>query len=216
MSQPISPAVLRERLQWRYATKQFDSKQQIPADVWQALEDALVLAPSSFGLQPWQFLVVDDKALRAQLRPVSWNQPQITDASKLVVFLGLRTTAVGDVDRLLARIGKVRGATTQSLDSYRQMMISFVQGRPAPELGAWNARQVYIALGQFMASAALLGVDTCPMEGFDPAAYDRILGLEGSPYRTLCVCAAGYRAAEDKYALAPKVRFAKDEVVVHR
>lgn len=212
-----TPAVLRERLQWRYATKQFDSQKQIPADVWSALEDSLHLAPSSFGLQPWKFLVVDDKALRQQLRAASWNQSQIVDASRLVVFLGLRTTTMADVDRMLQRTAEVRGTPLASLDGYRQILANFLpNGWAAKDLGAWNTRQVYLALGQFMTSAAMLGIDTCPMEGIDMAAYDRILGLDGTPFTTRCACPAGYRAATDKYAAAPKVRFPKETVIEHR
>jgi nitroreductase len=178
-----------QQLHWRYATKRFDPTRQLPAATWQALEQALVLAPSSFGLQPWQFLVVETPAVRRQLRAASWGQSQVTDASHYVVFAGLRTTTVDDF---------------------------LAKGWASTDLAAWNARQGYLALGQFMTAAAMLGVDTCPMEGIDMAAYDRILGLDGSRYTTLCACAAGHRAADDKYASAPKVRFAPAEVVERR
>lgn len=213
----VSPAVLRERLQWRYAVKQFDPQRQIPAEQWQALEDALVLAPSSFGLQPWKFLVIEDRKLREQLRAASWNQSQITDASKLVVFTGQRTVTGPDVDRLIDATAAGRGMPAANLDGYRKVLHGFVQGGWASkDLAGWNARQVYIALGQFMTSAAALGVDTCPMEGIDAAAYDRILGLEGTPFTTLCACTAGYRAATDKYATLAKIRYAKAQIVEHR
>ena len=212
-----TPSAVLQQLNWRYATKRFDPTRQIPAEAWAALEQSLVLAPSSFGLQPWKFFVVDTPALRQQLRAASWNQTQVTDASRYVVFAGLRTLTVADVDRYLQRQCEVRGVTMESLAGYRSMMADFVaKGWASKDLAGWNARQVYIALGQFMASAALLGVDTCPMEGIDAAAYDRILGLEGTPYAALCGCAAGYRAADDKYAAAPKVRFPAAQLIEHR
>jgi nitroreductase len=206
-----------QQLHWRYATKRFDPTRQLPAATWQALEQALVLAPSSFGLQPWQFLVVETPAVRRQLRAASWGQSQVTDASHYVVFAGLRTTTVDDVDRYLRRQCEVRQTTMESLAGYRKVLVDFLaKGWASTDLAAWNARQGYLALGQFMTAAAMLGVDTCPMEGIDMAAYDRILGLDGSRYTTLCACAAGHRAADDKYASAPKVRFAAAEVVERR
>jgi len=217
MSQPISAADLRERLQWRYATKQFDAGRTIEPAVWQALEESLVLAPSSFGLQPWKFLVVDDPAVRQQLRAASWNQSQIIDSSKLVVFLGLRTVSIADIDRYLARTGEVRGLPVATFDGYRKVLVNFIEkGWAANDLAGWNARQVYIALGQFMTAAAMLGVDTCPMEGIDMAAYDRILGLGDTPFTTLCACTAGHRAATDKYASVPKIRYPHDQVIERR
>lgn len=205
---------LLDALSWRYATKKFDPSRAIPDDTWAALERSLVLAPSSFGLQPWRFVVVTDKPTRESLVPHSWNQRQVVDASRLVVFAARTTLNAGDVHRHLDRMAEVRGVPRASLDAYGSMMLGFVE-KPAPgfDLGAWAARQAYIALGQFMTAAAVLGVDTCPMEGIDAAAYDRVLGLTAQGYRTWCVCAAGYRAADDPYAAQPKVRFPQEAVI---
>ena len=205
---------LEKQLRWRYAVKKFDVARKIPAADWKALEEALVLAPSSFGLQPWAFFVVDDPALRAQLVGASWRQQQVVDASHLVVFAIKKGLVAADVERYIARIAEVRSAPISSFDGYRNVMIGFVT-KPGFDVDGWAAKQVYIALGQFMTTAALLGIDTCPMEGLDPAAYDRILGLEAMGYATVCACPAGYRAADDKYASTPKVRFAHGDVVRH-
>ena len=214
---PTSPNELLTQLRWRYATKRFDATKAIPADTWSALEQALLLAPSSFGLQPWKFVVVTTPAVKQQLRAASWGQAQVTDASHYVVFAGLRTTTEADVDRFLQCQSQVRGTPLESMAGYRKVLVDFLaKGWASKDLAAWNARQGYIALGQFMAAAAMIGVDTCPMEGIDMAAYDRILGLDGSRYTTLCGCAAGYRAADDKYATAAKVRFPLGEVIEHR
>ncbi len=217
MKPTTTPEHLREALRWRYATKLFDHGRPIADDAWAALEDALVLSASSFGLQPWKFLVVDDPALRAELQKASWNQKQITESAKLVVFLGRRTLDTGDVDRFFARQHEVRGTPPESTAGYRKVILHFLEhGWAASDLAAWNTRQVYIALGQFLTAAAMLGIDTCPMEGIDAAAYDRVLGLDGTPYATRVACTAGHRSPLDKYAAAAKVRFAASEVVEHR
>ncbi len=213
----LSATDVLTQLNWRYATKRFDATRTIPAEQWAALEQALVLAPSSFGLQPWKFLVVTTPALRQQLRAQSWGQTQVTEASHYLVLTGLRTTTADDVDRYLQRQSEVQGVPIEKLSGYRKVVVDFVQkGWAAGDLAGWNARQVYIALGQFMTAAAMLGIDTCPMEGIDKDAYDRTLGLDGSRYATLCACAAGFRAAEDKHATAPKVRFPLDQVIERR
>ncbi|MCW5558985.1 MAG: NAD(P)H-dependent oxidoreductase [Verrucomicrobiae bacterium] len=213
---PIPPQTVLDALQWRYATKKFDSTRTISADTWSALEQSLVLSPSSFGLQPWKFLVVTDPATRASLVPLSWGQTQPVDCSHFVVFtvrLGLSTE---DVDRYIQRIVAVRGGTAEALSGYRDIMVgSLEKARGAGFLDAWQTHQVYIALGQFMACAALLGVDTCPMEGIEPARYDEALGLQGTGFATVVACAAGYRSADDKYAQVKKVRFEASEVIRH-
>lgn len=213
----VPAADVLAQLQWRYSTKRFDASRRIDAATWAALEQALVLAPSSFGLQPWRFVVVTDTALRAQLRAASWGQPQVTDASHYVVFAGQRTTTTEDVDRYLHAQCAARGTSFESLARYRQVLVDFVtKGWAAKDHAAWNARQVYLALGQFMTSAALLGVDTCALEGVDLAAYDRLLGLDTTRFATLCACAAGYRAADDRNAHLAKVRYAADEIIERR
>ncbi|HEY5793351.1 MAG TPA: NAD(P)H-dependent oxidoreductase, partial [Chthoniobacterales bacterium] len=177
----IDSQTLLQQLKWRYATKQFDPAQKIPADVWAALEESLVLSPSSFGLQPWKFLVITDPEIRAKLQPLSWGQSQIVEASHLVVFLVKHPVTSADVHRYIERIAEVRGGEVAALAGFKKVMDGFVN-QPAETFDsrAWASRQVYIALGNFMTSAALLGVDTCPMEGLDPAGYDKALGLEGS------------------------------------
>jgi nitroreductase len=208
---------LLSALCWRYATKAFDAGRRIPPDTWTALEQVLVLSPSSYGLQPWKFLVIDDPALRTELRPHSWNQSQITDASHLVVFLAQRSITEPDLERLIAATSQARGVPAEQLAGYRELMAKdLVHGPRSERIGTWASNQVYIALGTFMTAAALLGVDTCPIEGFSPPDYDRILALENSPYRSAVVCAAGYRSPDDKYAGLAKVRYPAAELIEHR
>jgi nitroreductase len=214
---PLAPSSLDAALNWRYAVKTFDAARRIEPTTWAALENSLVMSPSSYGLQPWKFLLICDAALRAELRPHSWNQSQITDASHLVVFLAKREITSADLDRLISSISAVRGVPSEQLAFYREMMQKdLLDGPRSQQIERWASNQVYIALGTFMTAAALLGVDTCPIEGFSPAEYDRILGLETSPYRNCVVCAAGYRDAADKYAGLAKVRYAASELIERR
>ncbi len=214
---PLAPGTLDAALNWRYAVKSFDAKRRIEPTTWAALENALVMSPSSYGLQPWKFLVISDAALRAELRPHSWNQSQITDCSHLVVFLAKREITPADLDQLIHATSSVRGVPTEQLDFYRELMQkNLIEGPQSQQIERWASNQVYIALGTFMTAAALLGVDTCPIEGFSPSDYDRILGLETSPYRSCVVCAAGYRDASDKYAGLAKVRYSPGELIEHR
>jgi len=206
---------LLEALQWRYATKVFDAAQRIPADVWQTLERALVLTPTSYGLQPYRFLVINDPGKRAELLPHSWNQKQVVDASHFVVFTARTRMTEADVTKLIRRTSDVRKIPADSLNFYRDMMLGdIVNGPRSKTAHEWAARQVYIALGNLMTCAAMLGVDTCPMEGLDPAEYDRILGLRGGDYATVVACALGYRGAGDKNANLAKVRYETADLVV--
>lgn len=210
----LNPAELIQALEWRYATKGFDPQRKIPADLWKTLEEALVLSPSSFGLQPWKFLVVTDPAVRIRLRAASWGQPQIEECSHLVVFTARRTMQMEDIERFVARIAEVRGVSVASLASYRDTMAgSLLQGPRAAVVEQWTAKQAYIALGNFLTCAATLGVDACPMEGLEPAKYDEILGLAETGYHSLMVCATGYRRPDDAYAKLAKVRFPLDQVI---
>lgn len=203
---------LKQALEWRYATKIFDKNKSIPEDVWNALLEALLLTPTSFGLQPYRFVVVDDPELRIKLREISWNQAQVTDASRYLVFLAASPFTVEHVDRNVARIAAVRGVPVESLSGFRDMAIkNVVEGLDEPTRLIWAAKQAYIALGGLMTAAALLGVDACPLEGFDHAGYDRILGVSG--YRTQATLALGYRGEGDKYATLPKVRFAREDLI---
>ncbi len=213
MSQ-ISPDQLIQALNWRYATKAFDPERKIPDETWSALEESLVLTPSSFGLQPWKFVVVRDSAIREELVSHSWNQRQVADASHLLV-VALKTD-MGDerVDEFIERTEDVRDQKGQS-GPYRDMMAGFIARMDAAQTMNWAKLQTYIALGQFMTSAALLGIDTCPMEGFVAEKYDEILGLKDLNLSASVLCPAGYRASDDKYASLPKVRFEHSDVVTY-
>ena len=213
MNAALTPAQFLASLEWRYATKAFDTR-KLPDATWAALEESLRLAPSSYGLQPWKFIVVNDPALRAKLRPVSWNQSQVTDASHLVVFARRTEVTETDVNEFFNQMVSERGADATKLEPYRQMMLGgVVKGKDAAAQKDWAARQVYIALGQLMGAAAAMAIDTCPLEGIDPDAYTEILGLKGTGYEVVVACAVGYRSSEDKYAGMKKIRFPAARVI---
>lgn len=206
---------LLEALRWRYATKAFDVSRKIPADIWSALEDSLALSPSSFGLQPYRILVIRDPATRERLLPHAWGQRQVVDASHFVVFAARTSVTEAEIDTHIARIASVRGVTPESLASYRGMMTGMLLSDGFKPMAAhWTARQAYIALGNLLTSAALLGVDACPMEGFVPAEFDKVLALPSQGLTSVVCCALGYRRPDDKYALAPKVRLAKADFLI--
>lgn len=211
---PVAPDAVLSALRWRYATKVFDPARTIDPATWAALEQAAVLAPSSYGLQPWRFVVVTDPAVRKQLHPVSWNQRQILDASHLVVFAAKNPPTPADVERHVARTADVRGLPAASLDGLKQMMLGSLSRMTEADAHAWAARQCYIALGVFLSAAAQLGVDACPMEGFQPDKYDEILGLTAKGLKSVVIATAGYRAATDKLAAMAKSRFPVEEVVI--
>jgi nitroreductase len=211
---PVNNETIVRQLNWRYATKKFDPNRQIQAPDWKTLEQSLVLSPSSYGLQPWRFFVVENPQVRARLRAAAYNQSQITDASHLVVFARRKDFGVADIDRHLDRVAEVRNLPTESLEAYRKAMLGSVQ-RPQEQTDAWVSRQVYIALGNFLATAAALGIDACPMEGFDAAQFDQILDLPAQGYHAQVVATAGYRAEDDAYAKLPKVRYSPEDVIAH-
>ncbi len=213
--QPVAnPAALVEAMRWRYSTKVFDKSRKIPNDVWQALEETLVLTPSSYGLQPWKFFVITNQQVKENLVPMAWGQRQLSDGSHVVVFAIKKNVDAAHVGRFLGRVSEVRNVPLASLERFKKMLLSVVDQSPEKfDVNEWATRQVYIALGNFMTAAAVLGVDVCPMEGFQPAKVDELLELEKQGYASVVMAVAGTRSAEDKYGSAAKVRFNKHDVI---
>ncbi|KXU37871.1 NAD(P)H-dependent oxidoreductase [Cephaloticoccus primus] len=210
----LSPDRLLSALNWRYAVQRFDPTRKVAPETWAALEDALILTPSSYGLQPWRFIVVTDPQKKTELCAAAYNQSQVSDCSHFLVIsvrCDLGEDYVDYVERHLARTSEVLGVPRDSLDDFGRMLEGALKrAEAAGRIDCWQSYQAYIALGNFLTSAALLGVDACPMEGFSVEKVDEILGLTGSGYSTAVCVAAGYRAADDKRAEQPKVRFPKE------
>ena len=210
---PVPPDATLTQLRWRYATKKFDPARKIAPDLWAGLEQAAALSPSSYGLQPWKFVVVTDPEVRKKLHPASWNQPQILDASHLVVFAAKNPPTPADVERHVARTEQVRGLTPGVLDDLKKRILGSLSRMTEKDAHAWAARQCYIALGVFLSACALAGVDACPMEGFQPEKYDEILGLTAKGLSAVVIATAGYRHPDDPAAKFAKSRFPVDEVI---
>jgi len=203
-----------DALKWRYATKMFDPNQKIDPETWEKIEEAMRLSPSSFGLQPWKFVVVTDQKTKEALLPLSWNQPQITDCSHLVVMC--RRTDIDEalIHHFIEKVASVRGQKVGELEHFKSMISGFAERMGDEEMDAWAAKQIYIALGQTMTACAIMKIDTCPMEGFSPEGYDKLLDLQEKKLASVLVLPCGYRSGEDPYAKAAKVRFEKEEVIL--
>lgn len=209
----LTNETILEHLNWRYATKSYDKTKKISAADWETLETALTLAPSSFGIQPYKFLVITDPDLREKLKPAAYGQSPITDASHLVVFAYKKTLTDADIEHFVDRIVEVRGTPREALTEYENIMKgSAKQAVDGGYIEIWNSRQAYIALGFLLETAALLGLDATPMEGFDAAQFNEILGL--TEYSAVALAAVGYRdAANDWLAPLAKVRMPNAELI---
>lgn len=217
MTSLLSDKSLIERRNCRYAVKRFDTTRKISSHHVKALEQVLVLSPSSYGLQPYRFLLIDDQALRTRLTLASYGQPQIEDCSLLVVFTICKNIDRAYVDRFIARTALVQQVPVETLERYRQLIIGdLIDGPRHAWINEWSKRQAYLALGNLLTSAAALGIDACPMEGFDPAQCDEILQLAPNGLGTVVVCALGYRCPDDRHAQDLKVRFFANDLLEHR
>ncbi len=191
----------------RHAAKAFDSDRKIRPEHVEELLEIVRLAPSSFNLQPWKIMVITDPALKQRLAPAAWNQPQIMSSSHLLVFL-----ADTRLDHLIAQLAEQMdavGVHPDRRDPYVSMMYGFSNRLSPEEKKAWSQRQVYLALGNALNGAESLGFDSCPMEGFDPAAFSQILALPSHLVPTV-LCPIGY-AVDSPSA---KMRFSKKQIVL--
>lgn len=205
---------LLEALRWRYATKAFDPEQKVSDEQLETILEAGNLAPSSYGLQPYKFVVIENQSLQDQLVPHSYNQTQISEASHVIVIAVRTDIDVDYVNDYAARIESTRGLPAGAVDGYRNMMVGSVSGMSDGDKKTWNTKQAYIALGMMMSAAASLGVDSCPMEGFVADEYDKLLGLSEQKLRSVVLLPIGFRSSEDKTQHAKKVRWSLSDIVV--
>ena len=204
-----------DKLNWRYATKVFDNSKKVSKEDLNILLDAARLSASSYGLQPYHFFVIEDSEVRSKLRKASWNQSQITDASFLLVLANKPTFDDSLVDNYIDNIIETRGVTKKDVEGYSQMMKGALLGLPDEQKKSWTSDQTYIALGNLMTIAAEMEIDTCPMEGFDEAEYNKILGLNDKNLNASVVLAVGYRADNDETQNYPKVRYSREQIITH-
>ena len=206
--------MLLEKLNWRYATKKMDPSKTVPEDKVERIVEAARLAPTSSGLQPFEVFVVTNPEVRAKIREIAWNQAQVTDGSHLLVFAAWDNYTAERINEMFDLVNEERNFTNEGWENYRQMLLNTYPARDAQVNFEHAARQAYIAFGLSIAQAAFEGVDATPMEGFDPAKLDEILGLREKGLRSVTILPLGYRQAEGDWLVnLKKVRRARDKFV---
>ena len=202
-----------DSLNWRYATKQYNPVKKVTDEQLTTLLDAIQLTPTSYGLQAYRAYLVTNPEIRTKLRAAAWDQPQITEASHLIVFAVPTDLNDSHIDAFIAHVAEVRGVTVESLAGYASMIKGAISRKNPAERTEWLARQAYIALGFLLEAAALEHIDATPMEGFDPQKFNEILGLSKENYTAVVIAPVGFRAENDNLASMKKVRFSKEVLV---
>lgn len=196
---------LIENLKWRYATKKYDTTKKVSEDDLQQIKEAIRLSPSSYGLQAFKILDIKDKDIREKLKLASYWQPQITEASHLLVFCGYANVNDGHIDEYLNLKADTQGFDVELLKEFRNFMKVFIEGRKSGKQ-VWTAKQTYIALSNAIAACAELKIDSTPMEGFESEKYNEILGLSSKGLKADVLLAIGYRSDEDKTKYDVRIR----------
>jgi nitroreductase len=197
---------LIEGLKWRYATKKFDPLKKISNGNLEKLKEAVQLSASSYGLQFYKILIVEDPVIRAKLKDAAYGQTQLTDASHVFIFCNYTNPSDGDIDRFVELTAITRQQSLDDLKAHSDGMKAAVNSKSIDAKGVWTAKQTYITLGTLLAAASELRIDACPMEGFNPAKFNKILGLDEKGLNAAVIATVGYRAEDDKYQHAAKVR----------
>ena len=206
---------LIENLQWRSAVKKFNPAKKLSPAQLDSLLSAVQLAPSSYGLQSYKVIVVQDAETKAKLRAAGYDQAQITDSSALFVFASLTTLDENFGKKFVDLVASTRNIARESLEGYEQVILGALNSRTDEQNIAWSHKQAYLALGVLLSAAAELGVDAGPMEGFDAEKFDEILGLKEKGLTTSVIAAVGFRADDDRYSKMIKVRRPKEELFIH-
>jgi nitroreductase len=203
-----------ESLNWRYATKRM-TKQKIPTEKLDRILEAVRLTPSSYGLQPFQVIVVEDFGTREKIFPQAFNQPQILECSHLLVFSAWKEISYQKVEDYIQLISKTRNVSLESLEGLKKNILQMAKNNTSTQTFQWTSQQCFIALGHALFAAALEQVDATPMGGFKPEGVDEVLNLEEKGLGSVVLCALGYRDLEnDKLVKLPKVRKPKTEMFI--
>ncbi|MET3108940.1 nitroreductase/dihydropteridine reductase [Oxalobacteraceae bacterium GrIS 2.11] len=211
----INESSVVQKLHWRYATKKMDPARSVSTEKVERILEAIRLAPSSSGLQPYDVLVVTNPQVREELKPVAWGQQQITDCSHLLVFAAWDDYTPERINMMFDLMSNERNFKNADSENYRQMLLKDYPPR-GPEVNFQHAaRQAYIGLGVALIAAAFEQVDSTPMEGFDPKAFDAILGLHARGLRSVAILPLGYREANHDWLVnLKKVRRTRDQFVI--
>ena len=200
---------------WRYATKKFDATKKVSKEDLETLKEAIRLSASSFGLQPYRILIIENPKLRAKLQPAAWGQSQIVDASQLIVFANITNFGETEIDASIANTTETRGLPTDALKGYGDFMKSKIVVLPEDVRNTWASKQTYLALGNLMNAASELKIDVTPMEGFEPAQVNEILGLGKLGLNATLLATIGYRHEEDATQHYAKVRKSNEELFIN-
>jgi nitroreductase / dihydropteridine reductase len=202
-----------EQLKWRYATKNFDKTKKLTVGQLHILLESVNLSASSYGMQPFEVMVIENQDLKDRLRIVSGDQSQVSDASQLILFAARNNLSPLHVEEYMQRIMSIRNVSYDSLSDYRNRIVKSISSKSQETLLQWASRQIYIALGFLLVTAAVEEIDACPIEGFEKEMYDEILGLKEKGLSSVVMAAVGYRSADDKYQFKPKVRKSIKELI---
>ena len=203
-----------ENQNWRYATKKFDATKKISNEDLETLKEAIRLSSSSYGLQLYKVLIIENPEIRAQLLPNSWGQAQIVDASHLFVFANQTNIGNAEIDNYLQNTAATRNLPMTALSGYGDFMKGTINPMSEQAKDNWTAKQTYLALANLLNAAAELKIDVTPMEGFSAEKYNEILDLNGQNLNAVLVAAVGYRHEEDATQHYKKVRKSKEELFI--
>jgi nitroreductase len=207
-------STLLDNLNWRYATKKFDATKKISSEDLNTLKEAVRLAASSYGLQPYKVVIVENPEIREQLKAAAYGQTQITDSSQLFIFANDLNAGPESVAAYIQNISETRGIPTEALGGFADMMNGVISNLSQDAKNIWTAKQTYIALGTLLAAAAELKIDATPMEGFNPAAFNEILGFDKLGLNASVIATVGYRHTEDDTQHYKKVRKSHEELFI--
>lgn len=203
-----------ENQNWRYATKKFDAAKKITTEDLNTLKEAIRLSSSSYGLQPYKVIIVENPELRAQLQPAAYGQSQIVDASHLIIFANQTNIGDTEIDSYIKNISETRNIPNESLSGFGDYMKSNITSLSEDARNTWASKQTYLALGNLLNAAAELKIDVTPMEGFIPAKVNEILGLDKLGLNASLIATLGYRHAEDATQHHKKVRKSNEELFI--
>ena len=200
---------------WRYATKKFDATKKVSTEDFETLKEAIQLSASSYGLQPYKVFIIENPEIRAKIQPVAWGQSQIVDASHLLVFANITNFGEAEIDASIKNMAETRGIPVESVQGYADFMKSKITTLPEEARNVWTAKQTYLALGNLLNAAAELKIDVTPMEGFEPAAVNEILGFDQLGLNASLIATIGYRHEEDATQHYAKVRKSNEELFIN-
>lgn len=200
---------------WRYATKKFDTTKKVSDEDLETLKEAIRLSASSYGLQPYKVLIIDNPELKAQLQPAAWGQSQIVDASQLLIFANITNFGDAEIEAYIQNLTETRGVPAEAVQGYADFMKSKISTLSLKKRNIWTSKQTYLAMGNLLNAAAELNIDVTPMEGFEPQKVNEILDLDKLGLNASLIATVGYRHNEDDTQHYVKVRKSNEDLFIN-